>query len=57
MIYHDAVFENYEDYMDETQRRKVPQCLACSEFDACGGVYHAYATEFADSVVWPVLPQ
>lgn len=54
MVYHQKVFANYEDYMNETQRRLQPECLACPEVTECKGIYHAYATEFQGPVVWPL---
>jgi sulfatase maturation enzyme AslB (radical SAM superfamily) len=54
MAYHEQVFDNYETYMDETQRRLVPGCFQCREVFGCKGVYHAYATHFDGPVVWPL---
>lgn len=54
MSYHDQIFEDYETYMNDTQRRLAPECLVCPEILACKGVYHAYTTEFEGPVVWPI---
>ncbi|HID29928.1 MAG TPA: radical SAM protein [Desulfobacterales bacterium] len=55
MIYHDKVFDDYEDYMNDTQRHFPLQCLSCREMTGCSGIYHAYETEFDGPVVWPRL--
>lgn len=56
MAYHDQVFDDYEEYMNRTQRRLEPTCVACPEVLTCKGVYHAYVTEFDGPVVWPLDP-
>lgn len=53
LIYHEDVFTDYEDYMNDTQRQLLMECLMCSRAQECRGIYRAYATEFEGPLVWP----
>jgi MoaA/NifB/PqqE/SkfB family radical SAM enzyme len=54
LLYHGEVLQDYERYMEATQRRKTRDCAGCAHETSCNGLYHAYTTEFAAPVTWPV---
>lgn len=54
MIYHNQIFPDYEDYMNETQRQLQIECLMCRRAQECGGLYRPYATQFERPLVWPL---
>lgn len=42
MLYHDMVFDDYEEFMDREFRSKGIPCIDCPHIKVCGGVYKEY---------------
>ncbi|MCG8566620.1 MAG: radical SAM protein [Desulfobacterales bacterium] len=53
MIYHDEIYPNYDDYMNQTRKRLIPNCVGCARAPQCNGIYHTLAEKSPPPLVWP----
>lgn len=51
--YHDVVIDDYERFMDVSERMLLTECLTCSHAESCNGIYKPYMIEFERPLVWP----
>lgn len=51
--YHEVLLDNYEEFMDSSERKLIKDCASCCHIERCNGIYKAYQLEFQGQLVWP----
>lgn len=51
--YHGIVIDNYERFMDTSERTLMKDCTACRHIGSCNGIYKSCLLEFQSPLVWP----